>query len=108
MAISKLNVPVTQILTTATNILDVVNTSGVDIGNLHICSTSSNPINLYVSIVPTGNSMNVNNSILWNTQIGSGGVLSICQPMFMSSGMKLQASGSSAGLNAYLSYLKLN
>lgn len=98
-----------QLNTTATNLFDVVNTSGVTLGNLHFANVDpSNQVQLFVSIVPTGSTMGSGNGILWNVGLGASGAFSVSQPMFMASGDKLQASGSSAGLNAYITYLKLN
>lgn len=108
MAISKQRAQ-SLIETTATNILDVINTSGVDLGSLHIANLRTDAdIQLSVSIVPTGATAGSGNAILWNTMIGATGFLSLCQPMFMTSGDKLQMSGSAPGLISYVSYLKLN
>lgn len=109
MAIGKKRVIPTSLATTATNILPVLNTSGVDISNLHFCNTHDNAvIRAYVSIVPTGSSMTSGNAILWNLAIGPSGALALSQPMFLASGDTLVASGSAAGLNLSTSYLQLN
>lgn len=97
-----------SLLTTSTTIVDAANPSGLDLGNMHFVNLDGNLKQLFVSIVPSGQSMTSGNSIIWGTQIGGTGVLSISQPMFMSSGDSLRASGSLAGLNAYVSYLKLS
>lgn len=98
-----------QLQTTATNLFDVINTSGVDLGNVTFTNVHpSTTILAFCSIVPTGSNMTSGNAIIWNLPIGPSGLLSVSQPMFMPSGSKFQASGSSAGLNAYVSYLKLN
>ncbi len=89
-----------QIGTTATNIFDV--------GSIHINNVNPDTKQFYLSIVPTGQTMTSGNSIIWNASIGGSGFISICQPMFLASGDKLQASGSSIGLNLYSSYVKYN
>jgi hypothetical protein len=109
MAISKQRTPVTQLNTVQTNILPVVNTSGVDLGAMLFCNTHpSNTVQLYVSIVPTGGTMASGNGIVWNVPIGASGLLNISVPAFLASGDTLAASGSAAGLTMYSSYLKLN
>lgn len=109
MAIQKQRQLPVPLLTTQTVILPVVNTSGVDLGNIKINNTTvQTTINLFISVVPTGATMNNLNSILWNIPIGPSGLLSLSEPTFLASGDTLMGSGSVSGLNFYTSYLKLN
>lgn len=92
-----------------TNVLWVTNTSGADLGNILLTNVHpANQIQAFVSIVPTGSTMSSGNAILWNVGVGASGVLSITQPSYLPSGHSLQASGSAAGMNIYVTYLKYN
>jgi hypothetical protein len=93
---------------TQTTIYDVVNTSGVDIGGILITNTTPTNRQLFLSIVPTGQSMTSGNSIMWGIEIGGTGILNASIPLFLASGDKLTGSGSAVGLNVYSSILKLN
>lgn len=97
-----------SILTVSTTVLDVNNTSGVNVGNIHIVNLDANTKQVYVSFVPTGSTMSSGNGILWGTQIGGTGFLSISQPMYLQSGDSIRSSGSLAGMNMYVSYIQNN
>lgn len=94
--------------TEATVIYDVVNTSGVTVGSIHIANSSSDSRRLYISIVPTGSSMLSTNWIVPGILIGGTGMINMSLPLTLASGDSLQGSGSDAGLNAFSSFLKLN
>lgn len=99
----------TNLLTTATNVFDVFNTSGVSLGNILLTNVHpSATIQSFVSVVPTGSTMTSGNAVLWNIPIGPSGVLSISLPINLISGDKLQGSGSAIGLNILSSFNRLN
>lgn len=97
-----------NILTTSTTVLDTNNTSGINIGNIHIANLDANTKQIYVGIVQTGSSLSTGNYIIPGTQIGGTGFLSVSQPMYLSSGDSLRASGSLAGISIYVSYIQNN
>lgn len=107
MAISKQRVPTVLLNTTQTSILPVVNTSGVDLGNISFVNFTNTQQQAFISVVPTGQTMGTGNGILWNIGLGSGGFLSISEPRFLASGDTLMGSGT-PGIGIYTSYLKLN
>lgn len=107
MAISKQRQPTVFLNTTQTNIVFVSNTSGIDISNINIVNASTIQAQVFLGVVPTGQTFTSGNSVIWNAGIGPSGVLNISIPFFLASGDCLMGSGN-PGLGVYTSYLKLN
>lgn len=107
MAISKQRQPTTFVSTVQTNILFATNTSGIDISNIQIVNVGNSQQQIFLGIVPTGQSLGTGNAFVWNVPIGASGFLNISVPCFLSSGDALMGSGN-PGLGVYTSYLKLN
>ena len=70
---------------------------------IDVCNTTTAPINVSISIVPTGGTASASNAILYATPVPASGLLQWSGVQVMMAGDTLQVKGNAAGLTVTVS-----